>query len=253
MRTLKLTIAYEGTRLVGWQRQAAGDSVQGLLEKIIARLEGAPVTVNGAGRTDRGVHALGQVASVQVTCGHDAGTLARALNAQLPPEVRVVSVEDVEPDFHARFSARFKTYRYLLCNEPVANPFERAYAWHVPERLDVEAMRRAALTLIGPHDFAAFQSAGGNVSATVRTVSRSEFVTFAEPPFLGPSALLAYEITGDGFLRHMVRAIVGTLVNVGRGLRAPETVETLLREGQRPQAGPTAPAHGLFLVRVDYD
>ncbi len=252
MRTLKLTVAYDGTRLVGWQRQAEGDSVQGLLEEVIARLEGAPVTVNGAGRTDAGVHALGQVASVRVTCGHDTGTFARALNAQLPAEVRVVAVEEVEPEFHARFSARSKTYRYLLCNQLVANPFERAFSWHVPEPLDVEAMGRAARALVGAHDFSAFQSAGSDVKETVRTVSRSEFVAFVEPPVLGPSALLAYEIAGDGFLRHMVRAIVGTLVDVGRGWREPQTLDALLQNGQRAQAGPTAPAHGLFLVRVDY-
>src|SRR6478736_244039 len=133
MRTLKLTVAYDGTRFVGWQRQAEGESIQGLLEDALARFEGAPVTVHGAGRTDAGVHALGQVASVRVTCGHDGPTLTRALNAQLPEDLRVLAVEDVSDDFHARFSARTKTYRYMIRNAPIAMPFERAYVWHLPE------------------------------------------------------------------------------------------------------------------------
>ncbi len=256
MRTLKLTIAYDGTRLVGWQRQSAGESVQGLLEDALTRLEGGPVTVHGAGRTDAGVHAIGQVASVQLTCSHDTATLARALNAQLTADVRVLSVEDTAPDFHARFSARSKTYRYLLCHALVADPFERAFAWHVPEPLDLEAMRRAAPALVGTHDFAAFQSAGSETHGTVRTVFRSELITLDEATFLRPRVfcpLLAYEICGDGFLRHMVRAIVGTLVEVGRGRRDPETIAALLHDGQRAEAGRTAPAQGLFLVRVDYD
>src|SRR5215471_16077795 len=135
MRTLKLTLSYDGTRLVGWQRQAEGDSVQGLLEDALARFEGRHVTVHGAGRTDAGVHALGQVASVRVTFQHDAATLVRALNAQLPEDVRVLSAEDVAAEFHARFDARTKTYRYLIRNGPLASPFERAFVWHVPQRL----------------------------------------------------------------------------------------------------------------------
>ena len=160
MRNLKITLAYDGTRLVGWQRQAEGDSVQGLLEDALARFEGARVTVHGAGRTDAGVHAFGQVASVQVTCGHDIATLVRALNAQLPADVRVLSIDDAPPDFHARFSARAKTYRYQLRHGTIADPFERAFVWHMPERLDVDAMRAAASVLVGTHDFAAFRSVG---------------------------------------------------------------------------------------------
>ena len=244
MRTLKLTLAYDGSRFVGWQRQASGESIQGLLEDALSRLEGAPVTVHGAGRTDAGVHAEGQVASARVTFAHDAATVVRAANAHLPPEIRVVAVEDAAADFHARFSARRKTYRYQIANGAVLSPFVRAYAWHVPERLDRIAMSEGAAALRGTHDFSAFQSAGSDAATTIRTLARSEFVD--------RGALVAYEVEGDGFLRHMVRAIVGTLVEIGRGWRPPHDVEMLLKEGSRAQAGATAPAHGLILVNVEY-
>ncbi len=267
MRTVKLTVAYDGTRLVGWQRQAAGDSVQGLLEAALARFEGAPVTVHGAGRTDAGVHACGQVGSARLTCAHDAATLTRGLNAHLPEDVRVLAVEDVAGDFHARFSARSKTYRYHLGNTPIALPFGRAYVWHVVEALRIDAMQRAAAMLVGTHDFAAFRSTGSDTTGTIRSVTRSD-LAWGAPLLASPCAevagradscpddstrLLVYEIAGDGFLRHMVRAIVGTLVEVGKGWRPPESMAALLDGGTRAAAGATAPAHGLFLVRVDYD
>ena len=245
MRTLKLTLAYDGTGFVGWQRQAEGDSIQGLLEDALARFEGGRVTVHGAGRTDAGVHALGQVASARVTLTHDAQTLTRALNAQLPANIRVVSVEDVADDFHARFSAKSKTYRYQIRNTPTASPFERFWVWHVPEQLAVDTMNDAARMLIGTHDFAAFRSVGSEAGGTVRTIFDSRW--------RNASGLLTYEVSGDGFLRHMVRAIVGTLVDVGRGWRPPTEIERLLAGGSRAEAGATAPAHGLILVSVVYD
>ncbi len=285
MRTLKLTIAYDGTRFVGWQRQAEGTSVQGLLEEAFARFEGTPVTVHSAGRTDAGVHAIGQVASTVVACHHDVATLLRALNAQLPVDVRVVRIEEVPPGFHARFSARSKTYRYVVRNAAIGNPFDRGYAWHVSDPLDLAAMRQAARVLAGTHDFAVFQSTGGEIASTVRTIFRSELLVvppaigldlwnqplsmrhgttqgqatrqvLAEDPIESPppeARLIAYEIAGDGFLRHMVRAIVGTLIEVGRGRRQPEDMGKLLASGVRSDAGATAPPHGLFLVGVVYD
>jgi len=243
-RTLKLTLAYDGTRFVGWQRQAAGESIQGLLEDAIARLEGGPVTAYGAGRTDAGVHALAQVASARVTFTHDASTVQRALNAVLPPDIRVTAVEDAPLEFHARFAAQSKCYRYQIANTPVASPFVRAYAWHVPEPLDRGAMRHAAAALLGTHDFAAFQSAGTDVHTSVRTLTRSEW--------LDEGPLFVYEVEGAGFLRHMVRAIVGTLVEVGRGWRPASQVAALVSGGSRAEAGATAPPHGLALARVEY-
>jgi tRNA pseudouridine38-40 synthase len=253
-RNLKLTIAYDGTRFVGWQRQLEGESIQGLLEEALSSIEGGPVTVHGAGRTDAGVHALGQVASAAVTFSHDAQTLLRALNAQLPSEIRVIRLEDVGREFHARFGATRKTYRYLICHDPVIPPFHRAFAWHLPEPLDLVSMQDAARLLIGTHDFGAFRSTGTPVRTTVRTLSDSRFQRYAADLALAPDlSHLAYEITGDGFLRHMVRAIVGTLVDVGRRRRSPDSIALLLENAGRADAGPTAPAHGLFLVRVDYD
>lgn len=257
-----MTVAYDGTRLVGWQRQAEGDSVQAVLEDALARFEGAPVVVHGAGRTDAGVHALAQVASVRVTCTHAVETLARALNAQLPEDVRVLRVEEAATDFHARFDARSKTYRYLIRNAPFVGPFERAFVWHVPQPLDVAAMQQAAADLVGTHDFAAFRSVGSDASGTVRTLFSSRVALEPRASVLpldgpdgrlAPGALLAYETRGDGFLRHMVRTIVGTLVEVGRGWRPSDSMAQVLRGGLRAGAGATAPPHGLFLVGVDYD
>ena len=245
MRTLKITLAYDGTRFVGWQRQADGESIQGLLEDALAKFEGAPVSAHGAGRTDAGVHAVGQVASARVTFTHDPGTLTRALNAHLPPEIRIRAVEEAEEGFHARFSATSKTYRYQIRNTPVADPFDRSFVWHLPEPLSLEPMTRAAALFVGTHDFHAFRSMGSEIATSVRTVTRSEWRQRA--------GLLTYEICGDGFLRHMVRAIVGTSVEIGRGWRQPEDIQALLTGGTRAEAGPTAPPHGLFLVSVDYD
>ena len=247
VRTLKLTIQYDGTNYVGWQRQAVGQSIQGLLEDALAPIEGSAVTVHGAGRTDAGAHALAQVASVSLTAALDTATLGRALNAVLPDDVRVVAVEEKGAGFHARFDARAKTYEYRILNAPFADAFMFRYAWHIPQPLDVEGMRAAAVPLVGRHDFAAFQATGSPVQSTVRTV---EDITWAGGgSFDRP---LVFRVTGDGFLRHMVRNMVGTLVEVGAGRLAPTQVRGILEARSRAQAGRTAPSHGLFLVNVRY-
>jgi tRNA pseudouridine38-40 synthase len=243
-RILKISLAYDGTRFVGWQKQASGESIQGLLESALAQLEGAPVVAHGAGRTDAGVHAEGQVGSAAVTFTHGPLVVLRALNGMLPPDIRITAVEDAPPDFHARFSARGKTYRYQVDNRSVADPFTRAFAWHVSQPLDLDAMQTAADALLGTHDFAAFQSTGSDVSSTVRTITRAK-VTLRH-------GLTVYEVEADGFLRHMVRAIVGTLVEVGRGSRPVAAATTVLEGRSRADAGATAPAHGLVLVKVEY-
>jgi tRNA pseudouridine38-40 synthase len=256
-RTLKLTIAYDGTAYVGWQRQTEGTSIQGLLEAALAEIEGRGVDLAAASRTDAGVHALAQVASTRLSHPMDPPTVVRALNARLPDDVRVVGSEMAADTFHARFDAVSKTYRYRLLSGGIPNPFERRYAWWVPMALDDGKMARAARSLEGTHDFSAFRSSGSPVQTTVRTITRSEVrrVDACEPlagEMAGTASLVTIELTGTGFLRHMVRAIAGTLVEVGSGRRPPEKVADLLRGAGRPAAGPTAPPQGLFLVSVDY-
>jgi len=247
LRTLKLTIEYDGTDFVGWQRQAEGLSIQALIEEALAKFEGSPVTVHGAGRTDAGVHALGQVATASMAAPHDAATIQRALNATLPPSVRILDVAEVDRGFHARFSAVAKTYEYRIVNAPFVSGFLHRYVWHVPAPLDVEAMRDASRALVGTHDFAAFAGAGSVVSTTTRTIH--SIVWEAGGGFATP---LVMRIAGDGFLRHMVRNIVGTLVEVGTGRLPPARMKEILDSGDRTQAGPCAPAAGLFLVAVRY-
>lgn len=247
MRILKITLQYDGTGYVGWQRQENGTSIQGLLEAALAPIEGRAVTVHGAGRTDAGVHALGQVASVTVATGLEGRTLARALNAVLPPDIRVMSVDDATAGFHARFSASGKVYEYRIVNAPLVSPFHHRYAWHIVPPLDVAAMREAAAALVGRHDFASFQAAGASVGSTERTITGIEWQDGE-----GLDRPLVMRIEGNGFLRHMVRAIAGTLVDVGLRRRPPGCVREILETRDRTRAGPTAPAKGLFLVRVLY-
>ena len=247
MRTLRLVVEYDGTDYVGWQRQAEGVSIQGLLEDALAAFEGGPVTVHGAGRTDAGVHALGQVASVTVTAAHDTNAIQRGLNAVLPLDVRIVDVADAPDGFHARFSARAKIYEYRIVNASFVSAFQHRYAWHVPGRLDAARMREASALLAGTHDFAAFQGTGTTVNSTVRTIHHLEWRNGG-----GSDRPLVLEIDGDGFLRHMIRNIVGTLVEVGFGRWPVERVGEILASRDRMQAGPTAPPTGLFLRAVKY-
>jgi len=245
MRTLKLTLAYDGTNYVGWQRQLNGVSVQQLIEEAFAPLVGGtPPSVAGAGRTDAGVHALGQVASVTVDTALACAVVQRALNVRLPADIRVMDVVEAPPGFHARFRAVAKTYRYRLVTSAVLSPFDRWFVWHAPGRYEIEAMQEGAVALVGQHDFAAFQASGTMVSATVRTLHRLDVRALAGE--------IAIECEGDGFLRHMVRTIVGTLAEVGTGTRDAGSIPRILASGDRRTAGRTAPAAGLTLVSVAY-
>jgi tRNA pseudouridine38-40 synthase len=248
MRTLKVTVAYDGSAYVGFQRQTNGVSIQQRLEEAFAPLVGDPSgrgpTVAGAGRTDAGTHALGQVVSVILDTTIAASAVQRALNVRLPADIRVVDVVDASPGFHARYHSTGKTYRYHIATAPVLSPFERWFVWHAPASRDVDAMRRAAAILTGRHDFASFQARGASVPHTVRTLHRLDVAE--------AGGQIVVEAQGDGFLRHMVRTIVGTLDEVGQGHRTVESVQAVVTARDRATAGPTAPACGLTLVCVHY-
>jgi tRNA pseudouridine38-40 synthase len=272
VRTLKLVVAYEGTRYVGWQRQPNGVSIQGLLEKALAPLNsGQPVRLVGAGRTDAGVHARGQVASCRLPSTIDAASILRALNARLPEDVRVLEVSEATETFHARYSAVHKTYAYYVHNADIGDPLGYRFVWHVPQPLDIAAMREALTSLRGTHDFRAFQASRSRVSTTIRTLAQAElavapwcgFPLFPSPHLVGANGvapdgvrskatLLTFVFGGDGFLRHMVRNLVGTIVEVGLGKREPSSLARLIVCRDRRLAGATAPAQGLVLQSVEY-
>ena len=244
-RTIKLTVAYDGTAFAGWQLQANQRTVQGALEDALKAIEGHRVVVHAAGRTDSGVHAAGQVVSFTWALDMPCDVLLRALNANLDFDVRVMRVEEAKSDFNARFDSCRKTYRYAIWNDRVVPPRHRHFVWHVPQPLDAEAMSDAACVLVGEHDFAAFQAAGGDVITTRRQVFVSAVVR--------RGAEVTYEVTASGFLRHMVRNIVGTLVDIGKGRRAVDEMRRILDSRDRTQASATAPAHGLTLWSVEYE
>jgi tRNA pseudouridine38-40 synthase len=244
VRTLKLTVAYDGTAFAGWQMQANQRTVQGVLEEALRPIEGSRVVLHAAGRTDAGVHAAGQVVSFSLVAPIACDALVRALNVRLDRDVRVMTAEEAPEGFNARFDARHKTYHFAIFNAPVVPPPLRDFVWHVPQRLDVVAMHAAARTLIGEHDFAALQAAGSDVITTRRELLASQV--------LSRDGQIVYEVTGTGFLRHMVRNIVGTLVDIGRGRRPIEDMVEVLRSRDRTRASATAPPQGLTLVSVNY-
>ncbi|MBN2023726.1 MAG: tRNA pseudouridine(38-40) synthase TruA [Pirellulales bacterium] len=248
MRTLKLTLAYDGTDFAGWQTQPGARTVQGVLEDAIGRITGEAVRAVASGRTDAGVHAAGQVASVRAACRLDAPTLQRALNAELPRDVAVLDVAEAPEDFHPIRDAVAKRYRYVIHDGPVRDVFARAYSWHYPSRLDDDAMRQAAQSLLGRHDFRSFESSGAPRATSVRTIRD----ILVERTGAGQGDWIRIEVEADGFLYNMVRAIVGTLVEVGRGAREPDWVRHVLEATDRAAAGPTAPPHGLILLWVRY-
>jgi tRNA pseudouridine38-40 synthase len=263
-RTLKLTIAYDGTNYAGWQRQVNAISIQQVLEDEIAAIVGAHHPLNAAGRTDAGVHAAAQVASITIDHEISADDLLRALNARLKAgDIRIRSIEEMPERWDARIFSKGKTYRYAIWNGAAPSPFLRHVVWHVPHRLDLERMQRAAAMLIGEHDFAAFKGRGTDVLTTIRRVLTADVVEMNihtdQPIALSPlddaadgGRLIRFEISGTGFLRHMVRTIAGTLVDIGRGNMEVDDMRAILESRDRAQTGQTAPAQGLMLWKVQY-
>jgi tRNA pseudouridine38-40 synthase len=244
MRTLKLVLEYDGFDYHGWQVQAETPTIQGVIEAALEKILGEGVRIHGAGRTDAKVHALGQVASLRCSSEIPPTALQRALNSLLPRDVGVLEVEDVPADFHARFSALGKVYVYRIVNRPVQAPLRSRYTWHISQELDLAAMMLAVGYLQGTHDFKSFQASGSEVRTTTRTLMQVTVTRERDEMVISCMA--------NGFLRHMVRNIVGTLVEVGRGARSPADLKRILDGRDRQLAGATAPPHGLCLGQVIY-
>lgn len=248
MRSLKLTLAYDGTAYAGWQVQVNQPTVQASLEQAIAKVTGASIRTHASGRTDAGVHALGQVVSLETASPLSVDVLQRAINAELPDDIVARSVVEAPHGFHARRDAVKKRYRYQIHDGPTPDVFGRRYVWHLPRRLQHQAMHRAAQGLVGLHDFCSFETRGAERATSVRTVST---ICVRRSPVENGDRVMV-EVEADGFLYNMVRAIVGTLVQVGRSAKPEHWPTEVLRAKNRKLAGPTAPAHGLFLVEVTY-
>jgi len=248
VRTFKLTLSYDGTAYAGWQVQANDRTIQGELERALRTILRTSVRAVASGRTDAGVHALAQVVSFACDTRLDTATLGKALNANLPRDIVVLDIREAPPGFHAIRDAVRKRYRYVIQDGPTRDVFLRAYAWQIPQRLDVVAMQTAAQSLLGTHDFSSFETSGSARVTSVRTISdlpvrRCDGKTMDR---------IVLEVEADGFLYNMVRNIVGTLAAVGRGKQPPSWVAEVLTAKDRKRAGITAPPQGLFLVQVHY-
>lgn len=249
MRNLKLILAYDGTDFCGWQVQPSAPSIQGTLADAIGRLTGEKVLPQGSGRTDAGVHALGQVATFQTESVIPAANLVIALNDLLPASIRVLAAQDALPDFHARKSAKAKTYRYRIFRDAICPPFLARYVWHYPYPLDFDAMAESAPLIDGEHDFTSFaavdpEKGAAEDSSNVRVIFSSAWRREDNE--------WIYEVRGSGFLHHMVRNLVGTFILVGKGTLKPDDMTRILEARNRSAAGPTAPPQGLYLVSVEY-
>ena len=249
MRTLKLTIAYDGTQYGGWQVQPNANTIQAELERAIHQIVGEQVRTTASGRTDAGVHALGQVISCQTTSTLAASRLVVAINSKLPDDIRVLQAEDAPEGFHAIRNATRKRYRYRIWNANILDVFQRQFVWHIPIPLDTAEMKRAIEQIRGEHDFMSFQSTGSPRKTTVRNMFDVGF----EVRTVTGGQEISIELEADGFLYNMVRNIVGTLVWIGRGHETAEWIPSLIEAKNRREAGMTAPAKGLTLVQVWYD
>lgn len=246
MRNFKMILQYEGTRYQGWQKQASTENtIQGKLETLLTRLAGTPVLVQGSGRTDAGVHAYGQVANFKMDTKWTEQELMDAINGYLPEDIGVISLTEVPMRFHSRLHETGKIYRYRVLNSAVPHIFDRRYVYPVPESLDLAAMREAAGHLCGEHDFASFTSAKKGKKSTVRRIDRIQIERAGDE--------IHFLFQGNGFLYHMVRTIMGTLLSVGKGERSAQEIPEILKAGNRQKAGPLVPAKGLALMEVFYD
>ena len=245
MRNFKVTLQYEGTRYQGWQKQESTDNtIQGKLEALLSKMAGTKVEIQGSGRTDAGVHAAGQVANFHLDTDQSPSQIMDYMNFYLPEDIAVISIEEVPERFHSRLNAKGKTYLYRVINSPVPHIFDRKYAWTVEEKLDVDAMRKAAAFLEGTHDYKAFTSLKKSKKSTVRTVERILIEEVEDE--------IRFTFNGDGFLYHMGRIMMGTLIEMGLHKKKPEEITGIFEKGLRENAGELVPAKGLTLLEVRY-
>jgi tRNA pseudouridine38-40 synthase len=255
MRAIKLIIQYDGTNYHGWQTQPNGVTIQQILEEAVKKITGEDVKVTGAGRTDAGVHALAQVAAFKTNSKLQPDVVKRALNAVLPDDIRITDAYDIDEGFHPRYDAKSKIYFYIICSSGIISPFLHRYAWHIPYKLDYDLMVRSLDFFKGRHDFSSFRGSGCGAKNPVRTVMDISLDKTDAVEFFGieiKESFLKLTIEADAFLRHMVRNIVGTIVETGKGKIKPQDIEKIMLSKDRRSAGPTAPAKGLFLERTKY-
>lgn len=245
MKNFKITIEYDGSAYHGWQRQADDGTIQGEIENALMTMTGKKITLTGSGRTDAGVHAMGQEANFKCDTLLSAEAFHKGLNSLLPDDIVIRSCETVPEKFHARYDAKSKTYHYRILNQPLPSAVFRKYAWHIRKKLDLDAMQTALCRIVGTHDFKAFEGSGSPRPDSIRCIMDAKIEKTDE-------GYLIFKIEGNGFLRFMVRNIVGTLVDVGLGKITPDDFKRILASKDRNLAGITAPPHGLFLMHVTY-
>lgn len=245
MRNIKLTIMYDGKDFNGWQKQPNKLNIQGTIEKVISEMTGEEIELNASGRTDAGVHSFGQVANFKTNSKIPIDKFPIAINSKIKKSIVITNAEEVEERFHSRYNCKKKTYRYIIDNSEFPTPMYRYLEYHIPNKLNIEAMKEAAKFFEGEHDFKAFKSSGTSSKSSVRTIYKAEIKKTE-------NNRIYIELTGNGFLYNMVRIISGTLVEVGLGKIKPEEIKTIIESKDRQKAGKTLPAHGLYLMNVNY-
>ena len=246
MRNIKLTIEYDGKDFNGWQKQPDKLNIQGTIEKAIEAVTGEKVELNASGRTDAGVHAIGQVANFKTNSKIPTEKIPIALNTKLKKTIRIIKAEEVEERFHSRLSCKRKTYRYVINNSEFSSALYRNFECHIPQKLDIEKMEKASKYFEGEHDFKAFKASGMSSKSSRRTIYNASV-------YKREDGRICIQLTGNGFLYNMVRIIAGTLIEVGLGKIKPEEITKIIEEGKRENAGKTMPPYGLFLVKVEYN